>query len=463
MTFVDLFHIGWTLLVALILFSVTVFVHELGHFLAARRKGLVVERFAIGMGPKLFGFKYKGVDYVFNALPIGGYVALPQMAPMEMVEGKNESPAASLPPITPWAKIVTAFWGPLFSFLLACVLAVGVWYFGKPDREAFQTTTIGYVQPDSPAAAAGLLPGDKIISIEGRPVTRWMGGSAGVLEGIIFSREEKISLEVERAGKGTKVFEIKPRLNQEMEGLRQIGISPMEPLVVERVLRNSPGQKAGLEAGDSIFAVDGQLVYSTEQVRQLILQSKGAVDLTVNRRGEIFKISLVPVIPTGSQIPMIGVQWQIGLPIMTHPLPWDQVIDAALLIKRTLGAIFDSKSDVGVKHLSGPVGIFDAIMRLLRYDPLQVLSFFVVLNVNLAILNILPIPILDGGHIVFSFVEMIRRKSLNPKIIQGLHLACFVFLISLFLFISFHDIRRFFGRMGGDGAPPPEIEFQAVE
>jgi regulator of sigma E protease len=148
---------------------------------------------------------------------------------------------------------------------------------------------------------------------------------------------------------------------------------------------------------------------------------------------------------------------------MTHPLPWDQVIDAALLIKRTLGAIFDSKSDVGVKHLSGPVGIFDAIMRLLRYDPLQVLSFFVVLNVNLAILNILPIPILDGGHIVFSFVEMIRKKSLNPKIIQGLHLACFVFLISLFLFISFHDIRRFFGRMGGDGAPPPEIEFQAVE
>jgi regulator of sigma E protease len=83
--------------------------------------------------------------------------------------------------------------------------------------------------------------------------------------------------------------------------------------------------------------------------------------------------------------------------------------------------------------------------------------------VNLAILNILPIPILDGGHIVFSFVEMIRKKSLNPKIIQGLHLACFVFLISLFLFISFHDIRRFFGRMGGDGAPPPEIEFQAVE
>ncbi|MFQ3670960.1 MAG: PDZ domain-containing protein, partial [Verrucomicrobiia bacterium] len=329
MTLVDLFHILWTLAVALILFSITVFVHELGHFLAARRKGLHVERFAIGMGPRVFGFKWRGVDYVFNWLPIGGYVALPQMAPMEAVEGKSDPALKSLPPVTPWAKIVTAFWGPLFSFLLACLLSVAVWYFGKPERPTFQTTTIGYVRPDSPAAQAGLRPGDTILTIDGVPVTRWMGGNQGILEAIIFSRGSTILLTVQRAGEGELTFDIPPIRAQELEGLRQIGIAPMEPLVVDRVLPHSPAAAAGILPGDVIFGINDQTVFSTEQVRDLLAAADGPVRLTIRRADDLVQLNLRPVIPDGTNRPMIGVQWRPPDSILTHPLPWIQIKDAA--------------------------------------------------------------------------------------------------------------------------------------
>lgn len=459
MTLVDLFHILWTLAVALVLFSITVFVHELGHFLAARRFGLHVERFAIGMGPRLFGFKWRGVDYVFNWLPIGGYVALPQMAPMEAVEGKSDPALKALPPVSPWAKIVTAFFGPLFSLLLACLLAVGVWHFGRPDRPTLQTTTIGYVRPDSPAAQAGLQPGDKILAIDGTPVTRWMGGNQGVLESIIFSRDATIRLDILRAGYGQLTFDITPIRAKEMEGLRQIGIGPMEPLIADEILPHSPAARAGLQPGDVIVGVNGHTVFSTEQVSDLVRASPGPVQLTIRRSNELLHITLQPVTPAGSDRPMIGVRWRPPEPVIIHPLPWIQIKDAALLIKRTLGAVFDTRSEVGLQHLSGPVGIFDKIMALLRHDPMQVMYFFVILNVNLAILNLLPIPILDGGHIIFGFAEMIKRGPLPHRLIQALHLACFAFLIGLFLFITFHDVRRKASDFTQDNSPPPSIQF----
>ncbi|MFQ3670503.1 MAG: site-2 protease family protein, partial [Verrucomicrobiia bacterium] len=174
------------------------------------------------------------------------------------------------------------------------------------------------------------------------------------------------------------------------------------------------------------------------------------------------QLNLRPVIPDGTNRPMIGVQWRPPDSILTHPLPWIQIKDAALIIKRTLGAVVDSRSEVGVQHLSGPVGIFDAIMRLLRYDPMQVLAFFVILNVNLAILNLLPIPILDGGHIIFGFAEMIKRGPLPARLIHSLHLACFVFLIGLFLFITFHDVRRKAADLAQEAETSP-IEFKAQD
>jgi regulator of sigma E protease len=201
MTLVEILQFAVSLVAALFVFSVTIFVHELGHFLAARRKGLEVERFAIGFGPKIVSFTRKGVEYSINWIPFGGYVALPQMAPMEMIEGSNENEAQDLPPVSPWAKIVTAFWGPLFSFLLALFCAVILFFTGKNENTTVQTTMIGYVAPDSPASEVGILPGDRIVSIDGEPMVRWTGNGGGaVTQAVLLSVKKSVEVVVERDG-----------------------------------------------------------------------------------------------------------------------------------------------------------------------------------------------------------------------------------------------------------------------
>src|SRR6476619_7407954 len=155
----------------LLLFNLLIFVHELGHFLAARWRGLKVDRFAIWCGKPIWKKKINGVEYALGTIPAGGYVSLPQMATMEMIEGKGESSGKPLPPVSPLDKAIVAIAGPLFSLLLGFVFAVIVWQVGKPDPA--DTTQIGWVEPDGPAAKAGLKPGDTITEVDGHPVHRF--------------------------------------------------------------------------------------------------------------------------------------------------------------------------------------------------------------------------------------------------------------------------------------------------
>src|SRR6476659_6396165 len=152
---------------ALLLFNLLIGVHELGHFLAAKWRGLKIDRFAIWFGKPIWKKKIGGVEYALGWAPFGGYVALPQMATMEAIEGKSESSDQPLPPISPLDKMIVAFAGPLFSFLLALFFAVIVWQVGKPVASADDEPTLGWVQPDGPAWNAGLRPGDKILAIDG--------------------------------------------------------------------------------------------------------------------------------------------------------------------------------------------------------------------------------------------------------------------------------------------------------
>src|SRR4249920_2244154 len=157
----------------LLLFNLLIFVHELGHFLAARWRGLKVDRFAIWFGKPIWKKRINGVEYALGTIPAGGYVSLPQMATMEAIEGKSESSEQPLPPISALDKIIVAFAGPLFSFLLALAFAVIVWIVGRPVTEAENSTTIGWVDPNGPAWKAGLRPGDQITEIAGHRVTQF--------------------------------------------------------------------------------------------------------------------------------------------------------------------------------------------------------------------------------------------------------------------------------------------------
>src|SRR2546425_6342277 len=244
----------------LLLFNLLIFVHELGHFLAARWRGLKIDRFAIWFGKPIWKTKINGVEYALGSIPAGGYVSLPQMATMEAIEGKSDSSPHPLPPISALDKIIVAFAGPLFSFLLALAFAVVVMVVGRPVSEAETTTTIGYVEKDSPAEKVGLRPGDRILEVDGQRVSKFGGMGDSVTWRIVRSEGETVPIKVERDG---EILEFFPKPVKELtkawerKSLRQIKIAPAESAIVAEVTPNSPAAVAGLKRGDRVVEVNG--------------------------------------------------------------------------------------------------------------------------------------------------------------------------------------------------------------
>lgn len=445
-----------TFVLAFVLFSFTVFVHELGHFLAARRTGMVVEEFAIGFGPKMFSRRINGVTYCLNWVPFGGYVKLPQMAPMEMAEGKSKTPREELPPIGPWPKILTAFAGPLFSFLLGVLLAVAVFFTGYPQRVELKTTTIGYVDPEGPAAAAGLREGDTILRINGQIVRGWGGNAFGIQESIFYSEGPTLTIEVDRPGSGLLSFTVTPQKNPKLENLRTIGIGPAQAEVsVTRAMPGSPAEKAGIRSGDVLAAIDGVKVWSDSHAIELISAAGiRPIPFTILRDGRTLEFTLTPQIPYILQPdgarqdydrPLIGIDFSKefeAVRVIEHPLPWDQISNSALVIFRTIKALVSPDSNVGPQHLSGPVGIYKVIKDSLAIDWRMVLHFGVILNINLAVMNLLPLPVLDGGHIILGFTEAIRRRVVELKLLYHVQTAFFFLLMGFLLFTVFKDGMR---------------------
>src|ERR1700716_3791711 len=184
----------------LLIFNLLIVVHELGHFLAARWRGLYIEKFGIWFGKPIWKKTINGVEYSLGSLPFGGVVALPQLAPMDIIEGKADVDRAKLPPISALDKIIVAFAGPFFSLLLAIFFATIVWIVGYPVSESDPTTVIGYVMPDSPAEKAGLRPGDKILEVDGKRVVRFLGMNDSVSWAVVRSEGETVPVTFERDG-----------------------------------------------------------------------------------------------------------------------------------------------------------------------------------------------------------------------------------------------------------------------
>ncbi len=432
-----------------LLFNLLILVHELGHFLAAKWRGLVVEKFAIWFGKPLWSKTIGGVEYRLGCIPAGGYVAIPQLAPMEVLEGQVETDRSQLPPVKPIDKIIVAAAGPAFSFGLAFLMAIVVFFVGKPESDS-DKPIIGMVAPGGPAEKAGLRAGDEILKVDGHPVSRFMSGTDGVKWRIIRSEGETIPFEVRR-GNEILAFDsgwTKPETSGwRRPALRQVQFGPRIVPAINLVARGSVSDKAGLKSGDLITTAGGTPIFNLEDIVPILRESAGKpVALAIERGGQAVPVTL-PVPKASKENPDapldLGIEW--GLITFSHPTPWQQVSDAATSIFRMVGALLSPKSDVKAAHFSGPVGIMKLYYQVFdtNYGLQLALSLSVLINVNLALLNMLPFPVLDGGHITLAIVEGIRRKPINVRVLEVVQTACALLLIGFMVYVTFFDVGDF--------------------
>ncbi len=459
--------IFWTLFQVIVLFNILIVVHELGHYWAAKWRGLKVEKFQIWFGKPIWKKQIKGVQWGFGWIPMGGFVALPQMAPMEMLEGKNEG-KEPLPPIKPLDKIIVAFAGPLFSLGLAFFFALLVWGFGKPVREQLQSTIVGSVVPNMPAEKAGILPGDEILEIDGVKVQSFAGMVDSIMERIIYSEGKQITLLIKRSGTDEPIsiqsgYEKEDRPAHQRQDFRKIGVGPTSDSIIAATIPNSPAAKAGLVPGDQILEANGQKLFS-RQTLTFIIQAMGEeivpMDLLVLRGEENMRLSVMPIAPLTPKEnpPMLGIQWQ-DIPTTLQkpgPNPFVQVWDGATAIFRTLSAIMPwHDADVSVSQMSSAIGIGNYYYETLS-DPVYGWRFAFVLsvliNVNLAMLNLLPLPVLDGGHIAMSLYEWIFKSPINIRIMEMLQFGCALLLISFMVYVTWFDVGDL-SKKGGQTEP----------
>jgi len=536
----NILRVGLIVFEVLLIFNLLIIVHELGHFLAARWRGLHVDKFGVWFGRPIFKRTVGGVEFSLGWIPAGGFVLLPQMATMEAVEGKAGVSGSDLPPIKPLDKIIVAAAGPLFSFLLALVFATIVWAVGRPMAEADTTTTIGYVAPDVPAAKAGFKPGDKILEVDGHPVTRFNGMVDSIGWYVVRSEGATIPFKVQRGDQTLTInsgFERPETSGWERKSLRQVGLQPAITPIVAKVAPDSEAAKAGLQANDEIVDIGGQKIYYLKQISEWAQQHSGqALPLTVIRDGRSFHVDMQPgrlvisgvienspadvaklqkgdkiialndeqiydidainqyvdanpdkvltltvqrgnqtvavrirpaipdrpIAQDGKAHPIIGfytgentdgITWDAGGKMTTaHISPIEQVVAGVETITNTIGALLSPQSDIKLQHLSGPVMIMRTYYLLFQseWGWQLALWFSVVFNINLAIINLLPIPVLDGGHILLAILEAVRRRPLNIRVLEVLQGACAILLIGFMLYVSFYDVQD---SVGGNQKP----------
>jgi regulator of sigma E protease len=420
----------------LFVLGVLIFVHELGHFLMARRLGVRVLTFSLGFGPKLIKFTRNGTEYALSAIPLGGYVKMAGENPDES-RGRPDEFLSK----TKAQRFLVYIMGPVMNLLLAVVVMAGVFYQGAetPAYEQ-QAPVIGTVLKDQAGDRGGLKPGDRIVSVDGRDVETWEQFFIAV--GTKASRETEIV--VERNGQRVPL-RVTPTPTTKYE-VGEVGVVPqMRPQIAE-VTPGRAASRAGLKRGDVVIEVDGQPAPAQEALIARIKSSPGKpLRLTVLRDGEKKEFTVVPEGTPGAAL--IGVRINPFEFRMTQPglveafrLSVARNWDWTKLIFRTLGGLFTRETSV--RQLMGPVGIAELSGGAAELGWLPLFNLMAMISLNLGLLNLMPIPVLDGGHIFIMLLEGLVRRDFSVKVKEKMLLAGFVVLMMLMVTVIYNDLMR---------------------
>lgn len=423
------------ILVAIIIFSVIVVFHELGHFLLSKKNGIEVTEFSLGMGPRLLSTVKGNTRYSLKLFPIGGSC-------MMVGEDGEEDGPGSFGHASVWGRISVVAAGPIFNFILAFVFALVI------------TSVMGYdppkvlsVEENSPAEEAGLQVGDIITSFQGKPIS--IGRDISLYESLYGMQQDQIKMTVKRDGK-----KIDLNFKAASEKKYMLGFSYVpdgEPEITE-VFVDGAMMKAGVLAGDVITAVDGTKVSTGEELQTYLGEhplGENAVTITVSRDGKEKEFTVQPTVRT-------QVSTGFVYNLYREKTNFFGVLKySAVEVRYWISSTIDSlglliKGTFRVNDLSGPVGIVDAIGSSVEEAKsegtvvmwMQMFYWAILLSANLGVMNLLPLPALDGGRLVFLLIEAVTKKKVNPNIEGMIHFAGFVLLMALMVFVFMNDIKR---------------------
>lgn len=427
---------------------ILVFFHELGHFLAAKLFKMRVERFSLGFPPRIAGVKIGETDYCISATPLGGYVKISGMIDESMdteyLEQEPQPWEFRSKPV--WQRIIVISAGVIFNMILAVIIFAGIAFTYGEQIVPPQSVKGIYVQPHSVAAQVGFKSGDHLVAVNGQHVSDFS-------EFFTMNRlmSDNLVYTVERNGEKVKI----PVNDKYLDKINKEGFISLQdalPNKISGVVSGSPADKAGLKDGDEIVSINGNTVHYWMQLVNQIEESDGELSLTVNRDGTQKELTLTPNPKTGKigVYPVNPVDY-FDIQYRTHGL-FTSVGEGVVKTKDTLTGIIQGFSkmfsgSISVReNLGGPVAIASITKQVT--DRAGILGFWQItalLSVTLAIMNILPIPVLDGGHLMFLIYEGITRKEPSARVRMILQQIGFILLIGLFIFVTFNDILRQFG------------------